>query len=100
MAIKIYTCTLDWLKFDAHHCQRVEKALKAEGIDYEPVRLPVSRRKRDRIQQISGQSHYPVIQFEDGSIYRDDSKAMAATIHAGELDSKRGLSPAADAPAP
>ena len=32
---------------------------------------------------------FPVIEFEDGSLYRADSKGMAATIAAGELDSKR-----------
>jgi hypothetical protein len=31
-----------------------------------------------------------VIEFEDGSVYREESKDMAATIAAGQLDSKRG----------
>jgi hypothetical protein len=33
---------------------------------------------------------YPVIQFEDGSVYREESKEIAATIRAGKLDEKRG----------
>jgi hypothetical protein len=31
-----------------------------------------------------------VIEFENGSIYREESKDMAATIRAGKLDEKRG----------
>ena len=31
-----------------------------------------------------------MIEFEDGSIYREESKDMAATIRAGKLDEKRG----------
>jgi hypothetical protein len=30
-----------------------------------------------------------VIEFEDGSIYREESKEMAAAIRAGKLDEKR-----------
>ena len=33
---------------------------------------------------------YPVIEFEDGSVYREESKEMAETIRAGKLDEKRG----------
>jgi hypothetical protein len=36
-----------------------------------------------------------VIEFEDGSVYRDESNAMAETIRAGRLDEKRGSQPAA-----
>jgi hypothetical protein len=31
-----------------------------------------------------------VVEFEDGSVYREESAAMAATIRAGALDQKRG----------
>ena len=34
---------------------------------------------------MSGQESYPVIQFEDGSVYREESKDMAARIRAGKL---------------
>jgi hypothetical protein len=39
---------------------------------------------------VSGQRKYPVIEFEDGSVYREESNDMAATIRAGQLDAKRG----------
>ena len=41
--------------------------------------------------RLSGQTKYPVIQFEDGSVYREESRDMAATIKAGLLDVKRGV---------
>jgi hypothetical protein len=31
-----------------------------------------------------------VIEFKNGSVYREESKEMAATIRAGRLDEKRG----------
>jgi 3-hydroxyisobutyrate dehydrogenase-like beta-hydroxyacid dehydrogenase len=46
-----------------------------------------------QLQQLSGQRQYPVIEFEDGSVYRAPSKDMAATIAGGGLDSKRGSAP-------
>ena len=46
--------------------------------------------KRADLQRLSGQKLYPVIEFENGTIYREESKDMAATIHAGKLDEKRG----------
>jgi hypothetical protein len=33
-----------------------------------------------------------VIQFDDGSVYREESKDMAATIMAGQLFDKQGAS--------
>ena len=33
---------------------------------------------------------YPVVEFEDGSVYREESTQMAETIRAGKLDEKRG----------
>jgi glutathione S-transferase len=86
-----------WVKIGGHPCWRVQKALDEAGIEYEVVKGPLSRRKRDDLSRLSGQRLYPVIEFEDGSVYRDQSKRMAETIRAGELDEKRGAaSPAAE----
>jgi glutathione S-transferase len=68
----------------------VQKALDEQGIDYEVVKGPVRPGKRVDLQRLSGQGLYPVIEFENGSIYREESKDMAATIRAGKLDEKRG----------
>jgi hypothetical protein len=53
------------------------------------VKGPLLSGKRSQLEQLSGQRKYPVIEFEDGSVYREQSKDMAATIAAGALDSKR-----------
>ena len=71
-------------------CTRVQNALDDMGIEYELVFHPISRRRRDAMIALTGQKYYPVIQFEDGSIYREQSKDMAATIRAGKLDKQRG----------
>jgi hypothetical protein len=89
MTVKLYRCDVTWLKIRNHHCWRVEKALKEQNIEYEAVLGPVNRSKRQRVEELTGQKYYPVIQFEDGSVYRDSSKRMEATIKAGKLDEQR-----------
>ena len=41
------------------------------------------------LRRLSGQQLYPVIEFENGSTYREESSDMAATIRAAGLDAKR-----------
>jgi glutathione S-transferase len=83
-----------WVKIGGHPCWKVQKALDDQGVEYEVVKGPVRRGKRDDLERLSGQRLYPVIQFEDGTIYREQSKDMVATIRAGRLDSKRSGPPA------
>ncbi len=90
MAVKLYRCSNVWVKLGGHPCWRVQKALDEQGVEYEIVKGPQRRAKRDQVAQVSGQRSYPVIQFEDGSIYREESKAMAETIRAGKLQEKAG----------
>ena len=97
MAIKLYRCPNIWVKLHRHPCWAVQSALDEQGIEYEVVKGPLLRGRRDEIEQLSGQRAYPVIQFEDGSVYRGESKDMAATIRAGKLDEKRGGSSPAPA---
>jgi hypothetical protein len=85
MAVKLHRCRLQWLKIGAHPCWRVEQALIDAGVDYQTVPGPVSRRKRDPIVEHTGQSRYPAIELEDGTWYREESKAMAQRIRAGKL---------------
>jgi len=68
----------------------VQKSLDEQAIDYVIVRGPARPGKRADLQRLPGQKLYPVIEFENGSIYREDSKNMAATIRAGKLDEMRG----------
>jgi glutaredoxin len=94
MAVKLHRCSNVWVKLDPHPCWKVQKALDENGVDYEIVTGPLRSGKRDALEQLSGQRKYPVIEFEDGSVYREESKDMAATIRAGQLDSKRAGAPA------
>ena len=61
-----------------------------QGIAYEVVSGPARPGKRVELERLSGQRFYPVIEFENGSVYREESKEMAETIRAGRLDEKRG----------
>ena len=85
MAVKLYRCSNLWVKVGGHPCWKVQKALDEQGVEYELVPGPVRRAKRDDLEALSGQRQYPVIQFDDGSIYREESKDMAERIKAGRL---------------
>jgi glutathione S-transferase len=85
MTIKLHRCPNLWLKVGAHPCWKVQKALDEQGVGYEIVKGPLRRGRRDDLEHLSGQRMYPVIEFEDGSVYRDESKAMAETIRSGNL---------------
>ncbi len=86
MAVKLHRCSTRW-KFAP--CWRVQRALDEQGIAYEVVKRPARPGKRADLQWLSRQKLYPVIEFENGSIYLEESKDMAATIRAGKLDEKR-----------
>jgi glutathione S-transferase len=83
--LRLHRCPNTFVKLNAHPCWKVEKALQEQGIDYEVVKGPLRRGKRDELEELSGQRQYPVIEFPDGEVYRDDSKEMAARIAAGKL---------------
>jgi glutathione S-transferase len=83
MAVKLHRCSLMWVKIGVHPCWNVQKALEEEGIEYEVVKG--SLRDREPMKELSGQPKYPVIEFDDGRIYREESKDMVARIRAGKL---------------
>jgi glutathione S-transferase len=85
MSVKLHRCSTMWVKIDAHPCWRVQKALDEQGIEYEVVKGPLRPGKRDQLERLSGQRKYPAIELEDGRVYRDESKDMAAQIRAGKL---------------
>jgi glutathione S-transferase len=85
MAVKLHRCPVMFAKFDGHPCWKVQKALDEQEVEYEVVKGPLRSGKRDELEQLSGQRKYPVIEFEDGTVYRDESSTMAARIEAGEL---------------
>jgi hypothetical protein len=86
------------VKFGGHPCWRVEKALIDTGIEYERVPgppMPWQRDKRTELIEKTGGDKYPAIEFEDGSVYREESAEMAKTIRAGKLFEKSGSPPSA-----
>ena len=98
MAVKLHRCNAQWVKIAGHPCWRVEKALIDQGIEYERVPgpgMPWQRKQRTMLIELTGGTLYPAIEFEDGRVYREESKAMAARIRAGKL-----FEPAAAPPAP
>ena len=85
MAVKLHRCSSTWVKIQGHPCWKVQSALDEQGIDYEVVKGPTRRGKRDDLERLTGQRKYPAIEFEDGSVYRAESKEMAERIRAGKL---------------
>ena len=85
MAVKLHRCSTMWVKIQGHPCWRVQSALDAQGLEYEIVKGPLSKGKRNDVERLSGQRSYPVIEFEDGTVYREESKDMRARIVAGGL---------------
>ena len=96
MAIKLHRCSAMWVKMSPHPCWRVQRALNDSGIEYEVVSEGSAFKKASRAntEHRTGQSKFPWIEFEDGSVYREESADMAETIRAGKLDEKRAGPPA------
>ena len=99
MSVKLYRCSNLWVKVGGHPCWRVQKELDAAGIDYEVVKGPYRSAKRDELERLSGQRLYPVIEFEDGSVYREQSNVMAERIRSGKLMDESSATAAAGAEA-
>jgi glutathione S-transferase len=92
MAVKLHRCSGLWAKFAAHPCWRVQKALDEQGVEYELVQEGSAFKSSSRPRTIekTGQKRFPWIEFEDGSVYREESADMAKTIREGRLMEKRG----------
>ena len=96
MAIKLHRCGNVWVKFSGHPCWRVQKALNDEGIEYEIVKEAWTGDRAATLEH-TGQKKFPWIEFEDGSVYREESSDMAETIRSGRLNEKRGAASASPA---
>jgi glutathione S-transferase len=92
MAVRLHRCPNVWVKLGGHPCWKVQKALDEAGVEYEIVKAPLRPGKRDEVDRLSGQRKLPVIEFDDGSAYREESRDMAAVISDGRLDEKRRAS--------
>jgi glutathione S-transferase len=85
MPLKLHRCSAEWVKIGTHPCWKVQKALDEQGVEYEVVKGPLRKSRREDLERLSGQRSYPVIEFEDGGVYREESKEMAARVRAGTL---------------
>ncbi len=96
MAVKLHRCKNEWVKIGGHPCWRVQKALDDAGVDYEIVHeTPTFRRAaRENTIKRTGQQGLPWIEFDNGSVYREESKDMAETITSGKLEEKKGAAAA------
>jgi glutathione S-transferase len=98
--VKLHRCPLTFVHNDLDSCWKVQKALEDEGIEYEIVKEPtMPRSRRKDIERMTGQLMLPVIEFEDGSAYRAESKDMAAAIRDGRLFEQAKSGAASTAPA-
>ncbi len=85
MAVKLHRCGVMFVK-GAHPCWRVQKALDESGVEYEIVKHPAfPRGRRTELLAKSGQQLLPAIELDDGTVIREQSKDLAARIHAGNL---------------
>ena len=85
-SVKLHRCPLTFVHNDLDSCWKVQKALDDQGVEYEVVTEPtMPRSRRKDVIRMSGQKMLPVIEFEDGSAYRAESKDMAETVNSGKL---------------
>jgi glutathione S-transferase len=85
MMIKLHRCPATFAKSGGHPCWKVQKALDDAGIEYQIVKQPFRRWKRTDIAQRTGQRLVPALEFEDGTMLREESAALAARIRDGRL---------------
>jgi len=83
VAVKLHRCKNLWVK-GPHPCWTVQKALDDMEIEYEVVQEKWFGGRPSTVEA-TGQAKFPWIEFDDGSIYREESKDMAARIRAGTL---------------
>ena len=84
MTVKIHRCSTMFIK-GPHPCWKVQKALEDAGIDYEVVKHPVRRSKRDEYVKLTGQKLYPAIELEDGTVIRRESAELVEMIKSGQI---------------
>jgi len=93
MAVKLHRCKNLWVK-GPHPCWKVQKALDEAGVQYGVVEEKYFG-SRERTVEQTGQKRFPWIEFEDGSVYREESKDMAQRIAEGKLGEAPRIQPTA-----
>jgi glutathione S-transferase len=83
--LKLHRCSWTFAHTDIDACWKVQRALDEMGMDYEVVKHGFVRKGRADIEALSGQGKLPVLELENGEVYRADSDEMAARVRAGSL---------------
>jgi glutathione S-transferase len=83
--IKLHRCPATFAKTPGHPCWKVQTALRDAGIGYEIVKQPTLRRRRTEYERRTGQRLLPGIEFEDGTMLREESDDLVARISEGRL---------------
>ncbi len=97
MAVKLHRCRNVWVKIGGHPCWKVQKALDEQGVNYEVVKEKYLGPREETVRR-TGQKRFPWVEFEDGSVYREESKDMAQRIGEGKLtEAPRSQPPTASA---
>jgi glutathione S-transferase len=96
MKVKLHRCPVTFAKSSGHPCWKVQKALDDAGIDYELVKQPLRKSKRTDLERRTGQRLLPAIEFEDGTILREESGELAARIAENRLAIPDADTPALD----
>ena len=68
-------------------CGKVARRLRSAGIDYQEVRVPVRRRDRDEVDDLTGQRWVPVLVHEDEVIH-DSRRIVEYLAYLEELESE------------
>ena len=88
--VKLHRCPFTFLPGPLDACRRVQDALDDQGISYEVVKEPtLPRSRRKAVVELTGQDRLPVVEFDDGSAYREESRDMAAAVRSGRLFEKK-----------
>jgi glutathione S-transferase len=83
--VKLHRCSWTFFHTDIDACWRVQKALDEQGIEYEVVKHGFGKGKRPEVVDLSGQKLLPVLELQDGEVYRAESKEMAERVRAGHI---------------
>jgi glutathione S-transferase len=83
--VKLHRCSWTFLHTELDACWKVQKALDEQGVEYEVVKHGFGKGKRPSVEDLSGQSKLPVLELQDGEVYREESKEMAARVRAGHI---------------
>jgi glutathione S-transferase len=83
--VKLHRCPVMFANTPGHPCWKVQKALDEAGIGYEIVKQPALRPRRKEYEQRTGQRLLPAIEFDDGTVLREESAELAARIKEGRL---------------